>query len=88
MFQFIYSLGECTFQLQLEALHSLKDPSECTREVDTEALVFSLLSGSNDPNMSGRTLETSWNIADTGFQTRSSGTRLRLFLEGDKFQAW
>lgn len=65
----------------------LKDLSERTGVVSTEALVFSLFSRSNDPNMSSHTLQTSWNIADTGSRMGSSGTRLRLFLEGDKFQA-
>lgn len=89
-FQLLYSLCECRLDLQVEALHCrvhLKDPSEWTREVNTETLVFSLFSASNDPNMSSRTLETSWNIADTESRMGSTRTKLRLFLEGDKFQA-
>lgn len=86
LFQFIYCLCEGRLSARSITQHRahLKDLSEWTTVVKTETLVFSL-SGSNDPNMSSRMLETTWNIADTDFQMGS--TRLRLLLGGDKFQA-
>lgn len=73
LFQFIYCLCEGRLSARSITQHRvhLKDLSECITVVKTETLVFSL-SGSNDPNMSSRMLETSWNIADTGFQMGST----------------
>ena len=85
-FQLICSLCECRVDLQGNGVH-LKDLSE---RRSTQRLLCFLSSPPKTIQIwaASRTLETSWNIADTGSRMRSTRTRLRVFLEGDKFQAW
>lgn len=64
----------------------LKDLSEWTREVDTETLVFSLFS---TPELIQIWAAARWKLEYCWHRDsdRSTRTKLRLFLQGDKFQA-
>lgn len=83
-FQLINSLCESRFHQQPK---HLKDPSERTRSAQICLCFLSSLAQPIQMWAAARG-KTSWSIADKGSQTGSAGTKLRIFLEGDKFQAW